>query len=190
MDRADKDRTCPVPIGSPVRSVAYNNVRRRWDTQGIWDETWNQMASNSPRWKHEKPLEMERESDAERPAHRSLFASRKPELPKCEEKKRQAKEKQAQTRAIKERERQASRPFYQFNYQLSRERDRLLHESSERGTENLDITAPDLNTRAYNNVKTDWIEWKIWDRLWGIIPGMSWKHEKSVEKHLRDEDSP
>lgn len=187
VDRADQDRTCPVPIGSSVRSVAYTNVKRRWVVQGIWDETWDHMASNSPMWKHEKPLKLESESDAEIPAHHSLFATPDPELPICEEEKREAKGKQAETRETKEREHQASRPFYQFNYQLSRERDRLLHGPSEHGIGNPDITAPDLNTRAYNNVKNDWIEWKIWDRLWGIIPGMSWKHEKSVMKHLRDE---
>jgi hypothetical protein len=30
---------------------------------------------------------------------------------------------------------------------------------------------------AYENVKNTWTKREIWNRRWGILPGMSWKHE-------------
>lgn len=77
------------------------------------------------------------------------------------------------------RRREASRPFHQFVYQVSKERDRI---QDERGSKEADmLTSPDVNTRAYENVKKTWFKRGIWNRKWGILPGMSWKHEEPLD---------
>ncbi|KLJ10844.1 hypothetical protein EMPG_09858 [Blastomyces silverae] len=92
----------------------------------------------------------------------------------------------AERRATLEREREASRPFYQFNYQLSREREKI-----QRAAERADVTptaalSPDINTKAYERVKATWIRRKIWNTKWGIMPGMVWKHEEPLETLTTD----
>ncbi|TWU71216.1 hypothetical protein ED733_000464 [Metarhizium rileyi] len=45
----------------------------------------------------------------------------------------------------------------------------------------------DINTKAYENVKNTWIKRGIWNRKWGILPGMSWKHENPLEELVADD---
>ena len=46
---------------------------------------------------------------------------------------------------------------------------------------------PDINTMAYEAVKQAWVKRGIWDKKWGLLPGMSWKHEHPLEELLREE---
>jgi hypothetical protein len=46
---------------------------------------------------------------------------------------------------------------------------------------------PDINTMAYERVKRKWIKRMIWDNRWGILPGMSWKHEYTLEEMMRED---
>ncbi len=46
---------------------------------------------------------------------------------------------------------------------------------------------PDMSTTAYEAVRKRWIKRGIWDRRWGILPGMWWKHEELLEEFLRRE---
>ncbi|KAI0860807.1 hypothetical protein F4860DRAFT_524735 [Xylaria cubensis] len=79
-------------------------------------------------------------------------------------------------RDLREREREASRPFYQFVYQLSKEREKIQQRSRRNGES---ITDPDdISTIAYEATKNIWIKRGIWDEKWGIMPGMSWRHEQ------------
>ena len=78
-------------------------------------------------------------------------------------------------RVIREREREASRPYHQFVYRISKERARI-QEESENG-EGADVA--DINMRAYEN----------WNGRWGIVPGMSWKHEETLEEEAADGES-
>ena len=149
---------------------------------------WNQFASG--RWKHEEPLELESESETDSEAEPSppLFSffpkepQPKPRLPKSDDEKRRITER----RVVREREREASRPYHQFVYQISKERERI-QEESENG-EGAD--AADINTRAYENVKNTWTKRGIWNRRWGILPGMSWKHEEPLEEEAADGPAP
>jgi hypothetical protein len=84
---------------------------------------------------------------------------------------------------VREREREASRPYHQFVYQISTERERIQEDSTSRE----DAGAGDINTKAYENVKNTWTKRGIWDRRWGILPGMSWKHEGSFEELVADD---
>lgn len=42
--------------------------------------------------------------------------------------------------------------------------------------------AADINTTAYENVKNTWTKRGIWNKRWGILPGMWWKHEEPLEE--------
>ncbi|KKZ60762.1 hypothetical protein EMCG_04572 [[Emmonsia] crescens] len=87
----------------------------------------------------------------------------------------------AERRATLKREREASRPFHQFIYQVSRDRERMQSETEdERATTTATLNS-DINTKAYENVKAIWVRRKIWNRKWGILPGMVWKHEEPIE---------
>jgi hypothetical protein len=44
--------------------------------------------------------------------------------------------------------------------------------------------AADINSRAYQNVKNTWITRFIWNNNWGIMPGMSWKHEEPLDEAI------
>lgn len=88
-------------------------------------------------------------------------------------------------------DRQASRPYQQFFFQVSRQRERIVDEI-EISESNLNGTS-DVNSRAYEYVKDVWIKRGIWDPRWGIIPGMTWKHEQDFEEMLSEnlgDDAP
>ncbi|PGG99051.1 hypothetical protein GX51_06468 [Blastomyces parvus] len=88
--------------------------------------------------------------------------------------------------ATLEREREASRPFYQFHYQLSREREKIQREEAGTVLTPTATPSPDINTKAYERVKATWIRRKIWNIKWGIIPGMVWKHEEPLQMLTTD----
>lgn len=53
----------------------------------------------------------------------------------------------------------------------------------------------DINTMAYEAVKGLWDRMGIWDTEWGVMPGMSWMHERppkwtpradSIAAHARE----
>lgn len=188
---AHENRTRCLPIGIPFIRIAHENVKKSWVEQGIWNEKWNYKVHGL--WKHEEPLEVESESEtdseAESPPRPFPFdisqeqpePQRKPKGPKSgDEEQRIAKQ-----RMIRERERQASRPYHQFVHQIAKERERIQESTGMNGT---DIT--DINTSAYENVKNFWIWqgiWKgIWNTKWGILPGMFWKHEEPVDLEIGD----
>jgi hypothetical protein len=119
------------------------------------------------RWKHEEPLELESRSETDTDAESlprplSIFGipqkqlQPKPRQPKSDVEKRRI----AEQRVVQEREREASRPYHQFVYQISKERARIQEESA--NGEGAD--AADINTRAYKNVKNIWTKRGIWNR--------------------------
>jgi hypothetical protein len=133
--------------------MAYKNLKKLWVEQGIWNNKWGPLAYGL--WKHEEPLqpgsESDMDSEAEPPPPRIFFSSEpqpKPRRPKSDREKRWI----AERRVIREREREASRPYHQFVHQISKERERIQQES-ENGE---DANTADLDTRAYENVKKTW----------------------------------
>ena len=167
---------------------AREMVKKRWVEQGIWNNKWNYYTIG--RWKHEEPLELESElgMDTESESLRPPFSflskepQPKPRRPKSDEEKRRI----AERRVVRQREREASRPYHQFVYQVSKERERIQEESA--NGEGAD--AADINTRAYKTVKNTWTKRGIWKTRWGILPGMSWKHEEPLEEEAADGPIP
>lgn len=197
-----------------LASLADSHVMERWSEQGIWKYSWgDKMRSdaNPGGWKHEEPLEPEPKSvtDPEAEVNASIVfprpteAEREPRRPK-------SGEEVAKQQSIREREREASRPFHQFVYQMSKEREwiqdvikcpksllpsdintQTVVRALERGGWPSAVQAnipdpPDINAIAYEMVKNTWIKRKIWNTKWGVMPGMSWKHEHPFEKMLSE----
>ncbi|KAM0417270.1 hypothetical protein ACHAPT_012711 [Fusarium lateritium] len=69
---------------------------------------------------------------------------------------------------------ETSRPYHQFLYQISKEREWIKDEMAH--------TAPgsaiDLDAMAYESVKNNWIKDGVWHPEWDDRPGMTWKHEE------------
>ena len=183
---ANLDGIYHIPVGSCPATIARKNVKKRWVEQGIWSNKWNQFALG--RWKHEEPLELDSESvtdtEIESSASLSIFSSKKPRPQpkprrlKSDDEKRRISER----RVAREREREASRPYHQFVYQISKERERVQEEFENGESAN----GAGINTTAYKNVKNAWAKRGIWNGRWGILPGMSWKHEEPLEEEAAD----
>ena len=187
--RAHLRRIHPIPTGSDAYTIACGIVKKRWVEQGIWNSKWDQFAYG--RWKHEEPLEPESESETETETHSEpapplIFSSSKPQPKPRRVKSDEEKRRIAEARVIREREREASRPYHQFLYQISRERERIQKESAD--AEGPD--AADINTVAYENVKNAWTKQRTWISKWGVLPGMSWKHEGSFEEQAAESPAP
>ncbi|EPE33413.1 hypothetical protein GLAREA_06426 [Glarea lozoyensis ATCC 20868] len=134
-----------IPERCVARNQAYETIKKSWVDQGIWRDEWQLMPTlgNTP------------------------DAFWKHESPPTVEFKDKGQQHEY------ERTRDASRPYFQFIYQVSQARQRIQEESGH-------VTrscGADINTKAYETVREAWKEWAIWDDKWGMMPGMSWKHE-------------
>lgn len=174
---ADLNGTRSLPVGTDPNTIAQEIVKTRWVEQGIWNNKWDTFASG--RWKHEEPLELGSESDTDSQSNCSspLFPL-VPKQPQSKSRRRKGvdeKRRIAEHRVTREREREASRPYHQFVYQVSKERERIQDEYI--SGEGSSVNIPDINTTAYKNIKNTWTKRGIWNKRWGILPGMLWKHE-------------
>ncbi|KAL8935304.1 MAG: hypothetical protein Q9211_004768 [Gyalolechia sp. 1 TL-2023] len=175
---------------------ADNNVRRRWVEQRIWKEGWGPPWPKGTKlydryrggvapgirgpypvglWGHEKEPEPKFKSKPEpKPLPgRHLFGGLDTPLP---EQSNVAAEGPAATAA--ESDTSASRPYYQFLFQISKEREFITDE-----LQNPRIAAPvDIEAEAYKRVRDSWMEDKIWNPKWGEFPGMMWMHEDPDEQ--------
>jgi len=149
---------------------AKNNVRTRWVEQGIWNTQWDGNCWGlGGRWQHEEAPEQHSEPVSESEADLQMTDTFEPVKMKVPRKERPCVVGE-EKRAVHERDTAASRPYYQFLYQVSKEREWLRDE--------LDSGIADVDAQAYQNVKSTWIKWKIWRTSWGDMPGMAWAHEE------------
>ncbi|TAQ84194.1 hypothetical protein B7494_g7494 [Chlorociboria aeruginascens] len=161
----------PTMLGARMAAEAI--IKKDWVEQGIWnnDWAWNEIAFG--RWKHEQPLVLEPEPEKD-----PLMFLFDPKPPKSEEEKRRI----AERRVLLKRDHEASRPCHQFSYQISKERERMHKDA-----EVMKVATPaDISTKAYENVKSTWMSRMIWKEDWGILPGMSWKHEEPFQGEAPD----
>lgn len=188
--KAREDGIYSVPRGTNYLSFAEEKVKKRWIDQGIWRKKWTHSWNGRPEgpWRHEEPLELESESEmpSEANSRPSLFRDpKKEERVKPKQPEVNSERSVAERLAAREREREASRPFHQFVYQVSIERERIQLEL--RANDAIVPESADINSRAYERVKAAWVKRGIWNRNWGVLPGMSWKHEQPLEEMLREE---
>ncbi|ROW08760.1 hypothetical protein VPNG_06403 [Cytospora leucostoma] len=171
------------PSDIRVTALARETVKRRWVEQGIWNDKWDEHR-NMRRWKHEEALELVLESQMEKdPCAKHVFLGQRDIRPKTNDDLQLI----AERRRKEGRKREASRPFHQFMYQLSKERERMQDDSRPGGP---DLDTVDINTKAYDIVRGIWTRRGIWDTKWGILPGMSWKHERPLDHLLPEEMVP
>lgn len=174
------------PSDRTVTTLAKETVKSRWVKQGIWNDKWHENL-NRQRWEHQEPLELDLEPGPEMGRFgvtTSVFMAPRQIQPKSDEDLRL----DAERRRKEGLEREASRPFHQFLYQLSKERERMQDDSRRPDGPNLDTL--DINTKAYDIVRGIWTRRGIWDTQWGILPGMSWKHERPLEQLWAEEMVP
>ncbi|KAI9163549.1 hypothetical protein HJFPF1_05166 [Paramyrothecium foliicola] len=190
---SSRDHSSPPPPpgwlpGPEINICAAKNVKKRWIDQGIWRDEWNDKNPYGVRapygaWKHEEPLELESESEtnSEAEAESVLTERGKTRRPKGDEEMKRI----AERRTVRTPAREASRPYYQFCHQVSKTRERIQDESRVEGDPTDESV--DINTKAYEHVKNTWIKRGIWNDKWGILPGMSWKHEHPLEELMADD---
>jgi hypothetical protein len=157
-----------------IRDSAKQAVKTAWVEQGIWRSNWDERAPQGigERWKHQDPLE--HEGEARRVDLKWLVTRPPPRQPRNDEERRRM-----------EREREASRPFPQFQYQVAKVYERLVAKHQRNG---LATQEPfDLGTKAYHEVKELWTKWGVWNPAWGVLPGRTWKHEHPFEDMLQIE---
>ena len=150
--------------------TAEANVKYRWIQQGIWDERWDGLPYRV--WKHElqDPPSPERASDSIKQGEIAKSKSNhKSKLSELEEEYHEISQ-----RAVDYQKRQSSRPCYQFIYQSCQEREWIKMGLSDQDQDQ----HTNLDTRAYETVKSRWMRDCIWDDDWVIIPGTSWRHER------------
>jgi hypothetical protein len=162
------------------RHAAQESVKARWLEQGIWRKEWGGQGRLLGPWKHEVP-----DGDWNMPSNPLETQTQGPESDEaaCRE----------------EHEREASRPYHQFIYHVSKERERILdgmrHPDQDPAAPGdvAPISAPsDISTTAYKRVKAAWVHHTIWDAKWGVLPGNLWKHELSFSELVRSvtDDDP
>ena len=139
--------------------AAEANVKYRWIQQGIWDFRWDTHPGKI--WKHEL-------KDFPQP----VGPSKSIRARNLESLKEEYQE--IARSAIDFQERQLSRPCYQFVHQFCEERQWIKMCFSEQDQDQ----HTNLDTRAYESLKSRWIRDGIWDDDWTFIPGVSWKHER------------
>lgn len=176
-----RDKGTPNPPSFPRRII-----QDRWVKQGIWDPKWNGLLHgndvDASHWKHEEPVHYESESevdtDAERNPRLFSFARNKSGTSRPMRLKKQPElQRIRERRAALDRDREPSRPFNQFIYQITKERERIQREFPNTKAED-----PYIHTSAYTIVNGRWRMRGIWDEKWGVIPGMTWKHERPEEQ--------
>jgi len=180
-----------ISIRGDEELAAIEMIKKRWIEQGIWKDEWDEMAKGRymhiGRWKHEEPIELESESETDTEVGPlPCVLDQKPQLIPRRSNSDNEKRLTRERRIVRERERDASRPYRQFTYQISKERERIQNELSNRK----EIDTADIDTKAYENVKNTWTKRGIWDVRWGILPGMSWKHEWPLDEEAADNPAP
>lgn len=199
-------QTLPYDYELSVDANVENNVRSRWVDQGIWGDEWGPAWPKGMRvfwnlpiklpadhpcphgpWGHEAESEPEPEPEPKDKGvvrQFGLFLRQKPERPELHPvkyiKTPFGLTRKSLNRKPAVRNPEASRPYHQFLYQLSKEREWIEDEVEYRGPGG----RIDLDAMAYERTKKNWIEDGIWNPEWGELPGMTWHHEVPEEEEV------
>jgi hypothetical protein len=178
----------PSDMGS-LRNQAAKTVKARWIEQGIWRDRWTKDLGDTGRirgrWKHEHPsqpvpAEEERDREASRPYQQCVDqVSRERERIRVEMNPPRPPLKNPMLR----RHVYPSEALFEMEMELWRLR--LADDLA--AANRVVVLPPDVNTTAYERVKSRWINWRIWNDKWGVFPGMTWKHETPLVQFLEEE---
>ncbi|TAQ85236.1 hypothetical protein B7494_g6430 [Chlorociboria aeruginascens] len=157
------ERSASHPL-SQFDHQAIETIEKRWVEQGIWNDGWDKKTwRNVKGWKHEEPLELESESETDievdtPPLSLGIFGT-----------------------LLERQKPKPRRPKSDENKKTNG--GATSHESA--NGEGAD--AANINTRAYENMNNIWTKRGLWSGKWGILPGMSWKHEEPLEEDIGKE---
>ncbi|GAP89476.1 putative major royal jelly protein [Rosellinia necatrix] len=175
-----ENRTRHVPADMDFHAIAEAIVKASWVHQRIWREEWENGWDMGCRWRHEDPPEPEPIVPPRKPCH-GRFSNPRQTPEEIEERKRRQ-----QARAewkLRQNVRHASRPFARFIHQMDERRGWI--EERSKADESPPLDRMEINTIAYQEVQARWKRRGIWDERWGIMPGMSWKHEFPLDEVMR-----
>ncbi|KAL8847235.1 MAG: hypothetical protein Q9221_007722 [Calogaya cf. arnoldii] len=177
-----------LPAGTEYNKLATEVVKKRWQEQGIWDDEWDKLDWDAWRWKHEESYtDLSSQEGTESEPHRLFEHPASSQAPVASVDSQTILQKKDRG-SMSEPDRETSRPIYQFIWQLARQRDLIRGEPTIQAAA---ASAPiDINTRAYEAVKSTWVRQNIWDKDWGIMPGMTWMHERSPDQTIRLDPTP
>lgn len=180
-----RPQTFPFDPRETYEMNAINNVRKCWINQGIWNYSW-EIYHPHVYWNHDLPLRL---------WNAFILKVESPPAPAAEQEpdanKRLLASDSKVPQPLSPTDSSASRPYHQFIYQVSREelwiRDQLKFEQLP--------GCVDVSAKAYESVKAFWIEQRIWDSNWTLLPGMEWlwckaccefkgKYQSQVYKNL------
>ncbi|KAH0425481.1 hypothetical protein CcaCcLH18_10940 [Colletotrichum camelliae] len=170
---AEAESTTRQPAGVDLHQLADKNVKERWKVQGIWNRRW-ETTKEAWRWKHEDSGPTTNTTATA--IGTGLF--RRPHRRPAKRIRQSSPDERRQE--LYDSDRDASRPFNQFIHQVLEERERI--QSFNRSGVFCDTH--DIYTRAYEAIREVWTGRGIWDARWGILPGLSWKHEESLDDVL------
>ncbi|RCI08580.1 hypothetical protein L249_4751 [Ophiocordyceps polyrhachis-furcata BCC 54312] len=166
-------------------------IKERWVKQGIWKPEWSVLDMPGDQWKHETgPVHVhpaERRVDTAAHLLRSLREPGNVEQVQQGLNRLELADAESDAAhllmAMKDssdewQEREASRPLFQFVLQFCQERCRLAVDGT---------AASSIDVMAYDQTKQTWIENGLWDKNWGLVPGMAWKHERPLGEFLLDD---
>ncbi|KAF2113723.1 hypothetical protein BDV96DRAFT_578258 [Lophiotrema nucula] len=200
-ERYGRKQTLQFDEALDFQANAENNVRARWVQQGIWKHEWGQAWPKGARAEDNRWLSSRENTGRPYPfGHWGHEKGRQPKLVKKPKTKipnvfagwgreepgttgkggLTSRIDVAKEPTIEECGTTASRPYNQFLFQISLEREWLRDELQYKP----DTAAPDIDTLAYENTKNFWIEDEVWNPTWGEQPGMTWMHEDLLDNLL------
>ncbi|KFA63813.1 hypothetical protein S40285_10537 [Stachybotrys chlorohalonatus IBT 40285] len=164
---------------------ATRTVMNDWKEQGIWRKEWDHRGFPTGHWKHEEKLAYFVPPFQYFVRQATQTASGGPSWRRTEERINECDDTLKQ---LHKQHHDASRPFHQFNHQISCISDRV--ETHLRGRERNRKSLPNINSFAYRLVKSKWKAFGLWNPKWSVMPDMTWNHELSLEQLDRDARDP
>ncbi|KFA73857.1 hypothetical protein S40288_00879 [Stachybotrys chartarum IBT 40288] len=166
-------------------AYATRTVMKDWKEQGIWRKEWDHRGFPTGHWKHEEKLAYFVPPFQFLVRQAIQTTSGGHSWRRTEERINEVDDTLEQ---LHKQRHDASRPFQQFNHQISRISDRV--ETHIRGQKHNRKFLPNINSFAYRLVKSKWKALGLWNPKWSIMPDMAWNHELSLEQLDRDARDP
>lgn len=186
----EQSGTDPVlPRGPDLKELARKRVLANWMKWGLQEETWGDEPTFAPdQWMYEKgyPHDPSPGPFGGQPTARKGI---KPE---------QARPfyqflahvSLERSRISKEARSRPTHPWHRRDYEVEDynarlaqwEVDKKAYEARRQGG---DDSPANINTIAYDRVKTRWKQWGVWNDSWGVLPGMWWQHERPLKDFLQ-----
>ena len=189
-----------LPRGPDLDELARKNVLANWSDWGIANRLWSGLparAFDSDQWMHEKGYEYSsnlgvcnQSAEMNRMGYGQGDGDWGVRSRPCDQ--FFAHISLERTRMYKETCSRPAHPWHRRDYYVKDYNARLaqweLDKQAYQARPEGGAPPPlNLNTAAYDRVKARWKKWGVWNDNWGVLPGMSWQHERPLEDFLREQ---